>query len=49
VDQYLECKFLPDHPIPKDADVPELWDFFEPFKEPERLFKITSEKHAKLQ
>lgn len=38
--QYLECMFLPDNPIPKDADFPELWDFFEPFKEPEARFEL---------
>jgi hypothetical protein len=33
--QYFECKFLPDNPIPREADFPELWDWFERFCEPE--------------
>jgi hypothetical protein len=33
--QYMECKFLPDNPIPKDANFPELWRWLEPFREPE--------------
>ncbi len=39
--QYLECMFLPNNPIPKDVDFPALWNFFEPFREPERLFEVT--------
>lgn len=38
--QYLECKFLPDNPVPKNATFPELWGWLQPFKEPERLFEL---------
>ena len=42
--QYLECEFLQNNPVPKDADFPELWAFFEAFKEPERQFEIKNKK-----
>lgn len=35
-DQFLECKFLMDNPLPRDADFPALWDWFDRFIEPER-------------
>lgn len=38
--QYMEIKYLPNNPIPKDASFRELWDWLEPFKEPERTFEI---------
>jgi hypothetical protein len=41
--QYLEVMFLPDNPLPKDADFPESWAFFEPFREPERQFELETQ------
>ncbi len=38
--QYLEAMFLPNNHLPKDASFPELWAFFEPFREPELRFNI---------
>ncbi len=32
VNQYIEAKFIDDNPIPKDADFPELWKWYEKFK-----------------
>lgn len=43
--QYLESMFLPDNPLPKDADFRELWAFFEAFQEPERRFEL--DKHTR--
>jgi hypothetical protein len=37
--QYLECKFLPDSPIPKNAAFLELWVWLQPFKDPEVQFE----------
>lgn len=37
--QYLEVKFLPNNPIPKDASFPELWRWLEPYKEPEQRYE----------
>ena len=34
--QYFMVKFLPDNPIPKDADFPDLWDWLARFAAPER-------------
>jgi hypothetical protein len=34
--QFFECKFLPDNPLPRNADFPTLWKWFEQFKEPEQ-------------
>ncbi|MHB1756932.1 MAG: hypothetical protein ACYCT9_05400 [Leptospirillum sp.] len=28
--QYLEAKFIEDHPLPREADFPELWEWFQP-------------------
>jgi hypothetical protein len=35
----MEIKYLPNNPIPKDASFCELWDWLEPFREPERAFE----------
>ena len=44
--QYLECKFLPDNLLPKDADFPELYTFFERFIGPERRFEDKNKPQA---
>jgi hypothetical protein len=46
--QYMEAKFLPDNRIPKDASFPELWDWPEPFIEPEQLFEAANFKKGAL-
>lgn len=28
--QYLDARFIEDHPLPRDADFPELWEWFQP-------------------
>ena len=33
--QYLDAKFIPDHPIPQNLDFPELWRWYEQFRAPE--------------
>ena len=42
----FECKFLPDNPLPRGADFPELWDWFERFREPER--KADEQRRSRL-
>lgn len=34
--QFFECKFLPDNPLPRNLDFPLLWNWFEQFRGPER-------------
>lgn len=35
IHQFLEAKFINDNPIPRDLDLPELWKWFQQFKEAE--------------
>lgn len=30
--QYIDAKFIPDNPIPKDLDFPELWQWYDQFR-----------------
>jgi hypothetical protein len=42
--QYMERKYLPNNPIPKDASFRELWDWLDPFREPERTFETEKKR-----
>ena len=35
--QYIGAEFIEDHPIPKDASFPDLWEWFTPLNEAEKL------------
>lgn len=43
-DQTIAVKFIEDNPIPKEANFPELWDWFESLNKAEKQFKITNAK-----
>lgn len=43
-DQAIAVQFIEDNPIPKEANFPELWDWFEPLNIAERKFKETNAK-----
>ena len=39
--QYMECKYLPNNPLPRGADFPELWEWFTQFAEAEERAEKT--------
>lgn len=46
INQYFDIKFIDDNPLPKNADFPKLWKWFEQFKKPENRALTGSNRQA---